>query len=137
MIREIIHDPMMLSRVSAPSDDQDAALIQDLKDTLNHYRQDCVGMAANMIGVFKCVIAFIEENGNILVMRNPKILNAKQPYKVVEGCLSLAGERETTRYEQIKVSWVDEQNKPKIKTFKGFTAQIIQHEIDHCNGILI
>lgn len=137
MIRNIIHDPMLLARVSAPSDDQDGQLIQDLKDTLNHNREACVGMAANMIGEYKCVIALIEPNGNILVMRNPKIMSTKQPYQAVEGCLSLAGERETTRYEQIKVSWQDEQGKPKIKTFKGFTAQIIQHEIDHCNGILI
>ena len=137
MIRNIIHDPMLLARVSAPSDDQDGQLIQDLKDTLNHNREVCVGMAANMIGVFKCVIALIEPNGNILVMRNPKIMSVKQPYQAVEGCLSLPGERETTRYKQIKVSWQDEQGKPKIKTFKGFDAQIIQHEIDHCNGILI
>ena len=137
MIRNIIHDPMLLARVSAPSDDNDTQLIQDLKDTLNHHRERCVGMAANMIGEYKCVIAVMEANGTILIMRNPKIMNAKQPYKTTEGCLSLAGERETTRYEQIKVSWQDEQGKPKIKPFKGFTAQIIQHEIDHCNGFII
>ena len=137
MIRDIIHDPMLLSRKSIPSDENDVQLIQDLKDTLHHHREVCVGMAANMIGAFKCIIAIIEDNGAIVIMRNPKILTKKQPYQAIEGCLSLQGERETLRYQQIKVSWLDEQGKPKIKTYKGFSAQIIQHEIDHCNGILI
>lgn len=137
MIKEIVHDPMFLAMPSAPSDAQDIDLIQDLKDTLHHHRERCVGMAANMIGVRKCVIAIMEENGQILIMRNPELMQVKSPYQTSEGCLSLAGERETTRYRQIKVSWLDEQGKKKIRTFKDFTAQIIQHEIDHCKGILI
>ena len=137
MIKELMHDPIFLAGKSEDAKKDDIAVANDLLETLMAHRESCVGMAANMIGVFKCVIALIEPNGNILVMRNPKIMSAKQPYQAVEGCLSLPGERETTRYKQIKVSWQDEQGKPKIKTFKGFDAQIIQHEIDHCNGILI
>lgn len=140
MIRDIISDQFLLSRMCQPchvEDSYDQQIIQDLKDTLNHQRQVCVGMAANMIGECKRMIAFIEKNGDIIIMCNPSIITYKQPYKTIEGCLSLKGQKETTRYQQIKVSWIDEHGKPKIKTYKDFIAQIIQHEIDHCNGILI
>lgn len=136
MIREICTDEFFLSQKAAPAtaDDLDAA--QDLLDTLAAHRDGCVGMAANMIGVAKRIIAFESEDG-YLVMFNPVILKKSGPYETEEGCLSLTGTRKTKRFQTIKVQWQNEKFQPRIKTFSGWTAEIIQHELDHCDGILI
>lgn len=136
MIREICTDEFFLSQKAAPAtaDDLDAA--QDLLDTLAAHRDGCVGMAANMIGVAKRIIAFESEDG-YLVMFNPVILKKSGPYEAEEGCLSLTGTRKTKRFQTIKVQWQNEKFQPRIKTFSGWTAEIIQHELDHCGGILI
>lgn len=136
MIREIVHDPLFLSRPSAPATSEDLAAAQDLMDTLRANRGTCVGMAANMIGVAKRIIAFESEDG-YLVMFNPVILKKSGPYETEEGCLSLTGTRKTKRFQTIKVQWQNEKFQPRIKTFSGWTAEIIQHELDHCDGILI
>lgn len=136
MIREIVHDPLFLSRPSAPATSEDLAAAQDLMDTLRANRGTCVGMAANMIGVAKRIIAFESEDG-YLVMFNPVILKKSGPYETEEGCLSLTGTRKTKRFQTIKVQWQNEKFQPRIKTFSGWTAEIIQHELDHCGGILI
>ena len=112
------------------------AMIRPIMDTLAAHRHSCVGMAANMIGEVKRIIAFDNE-GAYLAMLNPEIVSRAGAYETEEGCLSLAGTRPTTRYRTIKVSYQDLAMKPRVKTFTGFTAQIIQHEIDHCNGVLI
>lgn len=136
MIREICTDEFFLSQKAAPAtaDDLDAA--RDLLDTLAAHRDGCVGMAANMIGVAKRIIAFESEDG-YLVMFNPVILKKSGPYETEEGCLSLTGTRKTKRFQTIKVQWQNEKFQPRIKTFSGWTAEIIQHELDHCDGILI
>lgn len=137
MIKEIIKDQFILSQKSkqATIDDQDT--IQDLIDTLTYNKERCVGMAANMIGVLKNIIIFYDNNKQI-VMLNPVIIKtSKDYYNTQEGCLSHIGERPVKRYKSIKVQFLDLDGKIKIKTYKDFTAQIIQHEIDHCNGILI
>ena len=136
MIREICKDPIFLSRKAEPAALEDVELAGDLLDTLKAHKDGCVGMAANMIGVCKRIIAF-ENQGGYMVMFNPEILKKSQPYEAEEGCLSLPGSRKTTRYQVIKVRWQNEKFQERIKTFSGFTAQIIQHEIDHCEGILI
>ena len=136
MIREICKDPIFLSRRAEPAALEDLEVAGDLLDTLKAHKDGCVGMAANMIGVCKRVIAF-ENQGGYMVMFNPEILKKSQPYETEEGCLSLPGSRKTTRYQVIKVRWQNEKFQERIKTFSGFTAQIIQHEIDHCQGILI
>ena len=136
MIREICKDPIFLSRRAEPATLQDLEIAGDLLDTLKAHKDGCVGMAANMIGVCKGIIAF-ENQGSYMVMFNPEILKKSQPYETEEGCLSLPGSRKTTRYQVIKVRWQNEKLQERIKTFSGFTAQIIQHEIDHCQGILI
>lgn len=136
MIREICKDPIFLSRRAEPAALEDLEVAGDLLDTLKAHKDGCVGMAANMIGVCKAIIAF-ENQGNYMVMFNPEILKKSQPYETEEGCLSLPGSRKTTRYQVIKVRWQNEKFQERIKTFSGFTAQIIQHEIDHCQGILI
>ena len=137
MVRELIHDPILLSRVSAPAGKEDLQIAQDLLETLVAHRETCVGMAANMIGQFKCIIAFREEDG-YTVMLNPVILKKEGQYETEEGCLSLlGGPRKTVRYQKIKVQYQNEKLQTRIKTFSGWTAQIIQHEVDHCNGILI
>ena len=136
MIREICKDPIFLSRRAEPATLQDLEIAGDLLDTLKAHKDGCVGMAANMIGVCKRIIAF-ENQGSYMVMFNPEILKKSQPYETEEGCLSLPGSRKTTRYQVIKVRWQNEKFQERIKTFSGFTAQIIQHEIDHCQGILI
>lgn len=136
MIREICKDPIFLSRRAEPATLQDLEVAGDLLDTLKAHKDGCVGMAANMIGVCKRIIAF-ENQGSYMVMFNPEILKKSQPYETEEGCLSLPGSRKTTRYQVIKVRWQNEKFQERIKTFSGFTAQIIQHEIDHCQGILI
>ena len=137
MVRELIHDPIMLARVSEPAVKEDWAIAQDLLETLIFHEKGCVGMAANMIGVHKRIIAFNNE-GKYEIMLNPRIVKSSGEYETREGCLSLLGDpRPTKRYEKIKVEYQTQDMKLRLKTYTGFTAQIIQHEIDHCNGILI
>ena len=136
MIKEIIHDPIFLAQRSAPATGEDITTADDLLDTLKANSDRCVGMAANMIGVPKRIIVF-DDSGAYMEMFNPEIMSAKEPFEAEEGCLSLAGTRKTKRFKAIKVRWQNRQFMTRIKTFTGFTAQIIQHEIDHCNGILI
>ena len=136
MERPIMKDPIFLAQrsESATADDLDVA--RDLLDTLAAHRAGCVGMAANMIGVARRIIVFDNE-GEYMTMFNPEIIKSSQPYEAEEGCLSLAGTRRAKRYRSIKVRYRNEAMQERIKTFTGWTAQIIQHEIDHCNGILI
>ena len=137
MIRPLVHDPLLLARKSTPAAKEDLETARDLLDTLAAHKEECVGMAANMIGVTKCIIAF-DCDGTYMVMLNPEILSASGEYEAEESCLSLlGGPRKTKRYQKIKVRWQNESLQPRIKSFTGWTAQIIQHEIDHCNGILI
>ena len=137
MVRELIHDPILLARVSEPATKEDWAVAQDLLETLIFHEKGCVGMAANMIGVHKRIIAF-NDNGTYKIMFNPRIVKFSGEYETQEGCLSLLGDpRKTKRFEKIKVEYQTMDMKVRLKTFQGFTAQIIQHEIDHCNGILI
>ena len=137
MVRELVHDPILLARKSETATAADLQTARDLYDTLVAHREGCVGMAANMIGEQKRIIVFDHE-GQLMTMFNPKILKASEPYETEEGCLSLlGGPRKTTRYRKIKVEYQTEQFQTRLKTFSGWTAQIIQHEIDHCNGILI
>ena len=136
MIREIIHDPIFLAQKSAPATAEDVSVADDLLETLRANADRCVGMAANMIGESKRIIVFDAE-GVYAEMFNPEIIGRKEPYETEEGCLSLDGVRKTKRYKTIKVRWQTRQMQSRIKTFTGFTAQIIQHEIDHCDGILI
>ncbi|WP_418505787.1 peptide deformylase [Dysosmobacter sp.] len=136
MIREICRDETFLAQKAAPATADDLATAQDLLDTLTAHRDGCVGMAANMIGVCKRIIAFDNE-GTYMVMFNPVIVRQSGPYEAQEGCLSLSGVRKTKRFQTIKVQWQNEQFQTRLKTFTGWTAEIIQHEIDHCEGILI
>ena len=136
MIQPIMRAPIFLARKSAPADQADLQTARDLLDTLTAHREGCVGMAANMIGVSKRIIAFDNE-GSYMVMFNPEIVKCSGPYEAEEGCLSLPGTRKTKRYRSIKVRYQNEQFQTRLKTFTGWTAQIVQHEIDHCNGILI
>jgi len=136
MVREIVHDPMFLQRKSEDATQADLQTAQDLLDTLRANFDRCVGMAANMIGVAKRIIA-INDNGKYLVMFNPEIISKFGEFETEEGCLSLEGVRLTKRWKSIKVQYETADGKPRIRTFTGWTAQIIQHEIDHCDGILI
>lgn len=137
MIKDLMHDPIFLARKSQPATKADLQTAQDLLDTLAAHKETCVGMAANMIGVSKRIIAF-DNDGSYLVMLNPEIVKASQAYDTEESCLSLlGGPRKTTRFEKIKVQYQTLDFQTRLKTFTGWTAQIIQHEIDHCNGILI
>ena len=136
MIRPIIKDQLFLSQKSAPAAPEDLDIARDLLETLEANAAHCVGMAANMIGDAKRIIAFDNE-GSYMVMFNPEIVKADGPYSVEEGCLSLPGVRKTKRYRSIKVKYQNDAFQTRFKTFTGWTAQIIQHEIDHCNGILI
>ena len=137
MVKELIHDPIFLAKKSEPATREDIPIAQDLVDTLIFHRQTCVGMAANMIGKTRRIIAF-DCDGSIMVMFNPEILKTSEPFQTEESCLSLlGGPRKTLRYQKIKVRYMDMQMRQRIKTFTGWTAQIIQHEIDHCNGVLI
>ena len=137
MVRELMHDPIFLARKSAEATKEDLQTAQDLLDTLNAHREGCVGMAANMIGVCKRIIVF-DDSGKLSLMLNPEIIKASGEYETEEGCLSLlGGPGKTKRYRKIKVRYQTEQFQIRMKTFEGFTAQIIQHEVDHCNGILI
>ena len=137
MIKELIHDPILLSIKSEVATKEDLQVAQDLLDTLIAHKDGCVGMAANMIGVCKRIIAFDNE-GTYMTMFNPEIIKKSELYETEEGCLSLlGGPRKCKRYKSIKVKWQTAEMQTRIKTFTGFPAQIIQHEIDHCNGILI
>ena len=137
MIREIMHDPFFLSMKSEPATKADRQVGRDLLDTLASHKAECVGMAANMIGVRKRIIAFDNE-GSYMVLFNPEITQADGLYETQEGCLSLlGGPRPCKRYQTIQVRWQDEKFRIHTRIFTGWTAQIIQHEIDHCNGILI
>ena len=137
MVRELIHDPLFLARRSTPATREDLAAAQDLLDTLLAHRASCVGMAANMIGVTKRIIVFDNE-GTPMLMLNPEIVRSSGEYETEEGCLSLlGGPRKTKRFRKIKVQYQTTDFQLRLKTFSGWTAQIIQHEIDHCNGILI
>lgn len=136
MIRPIMHDPIFLARKSVPATPEDVQIARDLLETLAAHKEGCVGMAANMIGVSKRIIAFDNE-GTYMVMFNPEIVKRSGQYDTQEGCLSLPGIRPTKRFRSIKVKYQNEQFQTRFKTFSGWTAQIIQHEIDHCEGILI
>ena len=136
MVRDICKDEGFLAQKAqaATLDDLDTA--RDLLDTLIAHKMGCVGMAANMIGINKRIIAFDNE-GDYMVMLNPVIVKQSGPYEAEEGCLSLTGTRKTKRFQTIKVQWQNEKLQTRLKTFTGWTAEIIQHEIDHCEGILI
>ena len=136
MIREICKDEAFLAQKAEPAMADDLVVAQDLLDTLAAHKDGCVGMAANMIGVNKRIIAFDNE-GEYMVMFNPAIVKRSGPYEAEEGCLSLAGTRKTKRFRTIKVQWQNEKFQTRLKTFPGWTAEIIQHEIDHCEGVLI
>ena len=137
MVRELMHDPIFLAQKSSVATAEDLLVAQDLLDTLTFHKEGCVGMAANMIGVTKRIIVFDCE-GSYMTMLNPEILKASGEYETEEGCLSLlGGPRKTKRFRKIKVKYQNLQMQVRMKTFEGWTAQIIQHEIDHCNGILI
>lgn len=136
MIKEIVHDAFFLQIKSQPATEEDLQTVVDLRETLAAHTEECVGMAANMIGVSKRIIAF-NDNGKIEVMLNPEIIRCSLPYETEEGCLSLVGIRKTKRFRNIKVRFQNEKMQVRLKTYTDWTAQIIQHEIDHCNGILI
>ena len=137
MVKEVIHDPILLAAKSEPATAQDLQIARELLDTMIANKDGCVGMAANMIGQRKRIIVFDNE-GAYMTMFNPEILKASGIYDAQEGCLSLlGGPRPCKRYQTIKVQWQNARFQTRIKTFTGWTAQIIQHEIDHCNGILI
>ena len=136
MIKEIIRDPIRLAVPSVTASAKDVPAADDLADTLKANTDRCVGMAANMIGVNVRIIVF-DDNGKYTEMFNPEILSSSEPYDAEEGCLSLDGTRKVRRYGKIKVKWQTRDMSVRIKTFSGWTAQIIQHETDHCSGILI
>ena len=136
MIREVVHDPIFLSQKSEAATNADLPVAKDLFDTLHANRKNCVGMAANMIGVKKRILVF-DNGGLFMTMLNPEIIGKSGSYETEEGCLSLPGLRSTKRFKTIKVRYQDMSFKSCQQTFTGWTAQIIQHEIDHCNGILI
>ena len=136
MIQEICKDERFLAQKAEPATPADLPVAQDLIDTLTAHKDGCVGMAANMIGVNKRIIIFDNE-GAYQVMFNPVIVKQSGPYQTEEDCLSLTGRRPTKRWKSIKVQWQNETFQTRLKTFTGWTAEIIQHEIDHCDGILI
>ena len=136
MVREIMKDEVFLAEASEKATAEDAEIARDLLETLEAHKAGCVGMAANMIGVRKRIIAFDDE-GSYMVMFNPEIVKKSGAYEAEEGCLSLTGTRKTRRWQSIKVQYQNEKMQIRLKTFTGWTAQIIQHEIDHCNGIII
>ena len=136
MVREICRDEAFLAQKAESAAADDLGTAQDLLDTLAAHKDGCVGMAANMIGVNKRIIAFDNE-GKYMVMLNPVIVRQSGAYEAEEGCLSLTGTRKTKRFQTIKVQWQNEKFQTRLKTFTGWTAQIIQHEIDHCEGVLI
>ena len=141
MIKDLVHDPIFLAGKSETATKEDLQIAQDLLDTLIAHKDSCVGMAANMIGVRKRIIAFLDESGRTptyTVMFNPEIIKKDGAYNTEEGCLSLfGGPRPCKRYKSIKVKYQTLEMQTRIKTYTGWTAQIIQHEVDHCNGVLI
>lgn len=141
MMKELMHDPIFLAGKSEIATKEDLPIAQDLLDTLMAHKETCVGMAANMIGVKKRIIAFLDESGRTpvyAVMLNPEIIKKDDAYDTEEGCLSLLGDpRKCKRYKTIKVQYQTAEMQTRLKTYTGWTAQIIQHEVDHCNGILI
>ena len=137
MIRPLVQMPLLLQRPSTPATIEDLAVAQDLQETLEAHKSHCAGLAANMIGVTKRIIAIVGPEGETLVMLNPEIVTKSGEYSTEEGCLSLPGTRPCTRYKRITVEYLNDQLKPCKKTFTGTPAQAIQHELDHCNGILI
>lgn len=136
MIREICKDPLLLGMPCETATSSDIGIACDLLETLQSHQKECVGMCANMIGIRKRIIAFADGQ-RFSVMFNPEIVKAELPYETEEGCLSLPGTRKTKRFRKIKVRWQDEKMQTREKSFEGWTAQILQHEIDHCNGIRI
>ena len=136
MIRDICKDEAFLAQKAETATAEDLDTAQDLLDTLAAHREGCVGMAANMIGVNKRIIVF-DDDGKYQVMFNPVIVKHDGPYEAEEGCLSLTGHRKVKRFQTIKVQWQNEKLQTRRKTFTGWTAEIIQHEIDHCEGVLI
>ena len=136
MIRDICRDETFLAQRAERAGLEDLETARDLLDTLAAHKESCVGMAANMIGVNKRIIVFDNE-GEYMVMLNPVIVKQSGPYETEEGCLSLTGRRKTKRFQTIKVQWQNEKLQTRLKPFTGWTAEIIQHEIDHCDGILI
>ena len=137
MNKELIHDPILLGIKSESATKEDVQTAQDLLDTLTAHKDECVGMAANMIGVRKRIIVFDNE-GKYMTMFNPEIIKCDGAYETEESCLSLlGGPRKCKRYKTIKVRWQTYEFQTRVKNFTGWTAQIIQHELDHCNGILI
>ena len=137
MVKELVHDPILLARKSQQATKEDLETARDLLDTLKAHRETCVGMAANMIGVYKNIIAF-DSGRDYMVMLNPVIVKGTGEYEVMEGCVSLlGGPRKARRFQKIKVQYQTLDFSVRLKTFTGWTAQIIQHEIDHCNGVLI
>ena len=136
MVREIMKDEVFLAEASEKATAEDTEIARDLLETLEAHKAGCVGMAANMIGVHKRIIAFDNE-GSYMVMFNPEIVKKSGAYETEEGCLSLTGTRKTRRWQSIKVQYQNEKMQIRLKTFTGWTAEIIQHEIDHCNGIII
>lgn len=137
MVKELVHDPIFLGIKSEEATAADLQSARDLLDTLTYHKDGCVGMAANMIGIRKRIIAF-DNQGEYMLMFNPLIIKKSEPYETQEGCLSLlGGPRKTRRYKNIKVQYQNEKFQTRLKTFTGWTAQIIQHEVDHCDGILI
>lgn len=136
MVRDIIRDTVFLSLRSEPATQADLPVADDLLETLKTHKDGCVGMAANMIGVNKRIIAF-EMDGEYMVMFNPEIIKKSGPYEAEEGCLSLDGTRKTKRWKSVKVRYQNRDFQIRLKTFTDFTAEIIQHEIDHCDGIII
>ena len=136
VVREIMRDEAFLSQKAELATLEDLPVAQDLLGTLTAHKDGCVGMAANMIGVCKRIIVF-DNDGTYMVMLNPEVIKKSGPYEAEEGCLSLTGTRKAKRWQSIKVQYQNEQFQTRFKTFTGWTAQIIQHEIDHCEGILI
>ena len=136
MVRDIMKDEAFLAQKAEQATPEDLSVAADLLETLEFHKAGCVGMAANMIGVNKNIIVFDNE-GKYMVMFNPQIVKKSEPYEAEEGCLSLTGTRKTKRWKSIKVQYQNEQFQTRFKTFTGWTAQIIQHEIDHCAGIII
>lgn len=136
MVREIMRDIVFLSLRAEPAKPEDLSVADDLLETLKAHKDGCVGMVANMIGVKKCIIAF-DNDGEYMVMFNPEIIKKSGPYEAEEGCLSLDRTRKTKRWKSVKVRYQNRDFQIRLKTFTGFTAEIIQHEIDHCDGIII
>ena len=136
MVCEIMKDVVFLAQKSVPATPDDLPVAKDLLETLIAHKEGCVGMAANMIGVNKRIIAF-DNDGKYMVMFNPEIIKHSDPYEAEEGCLSLTGVRKTKRWHSVKVQYQNEQFQTRYKTFTGWTAQVIQHEIDHCEGTII